>query len=310
MPLDATARQMVDDALASGRPNAHLLPVVEARQNFEDTFGALSKPPIEHTVDVDIPVRDGTTIRGRWYLPSRADSLPVTLYFHGGGWLLGSIDSHDVICRELAESAGAAVLSVNYRLGPESRFPTAVEDAEDALNWVRKENVGVSVDCSSIAIAGDSAGGNIAAALALAAKSSDAAPIRHLLLVYPVTTCDLKRGFDMEFEGIMLYRDEMQWHQDNYLPSKDSAFDPRIDLLEADLTGLPESTIILAECDPIRPQGQLLADALSVAGVRVEVHQTPGMVHGFFGLDEVFPIAVDAMKFAGERLAASFEATP
>lgn len=310
MPLDPVAQQMVDDALASDRPNAHLLPVPEARQNFEDAFAGLEKPDVAKTVDVSIPVRDGSSVRGRWFLPSADAGLPVVLYFHGGGWLLGSIDSHDVTCRRLALSSGAAVLSVDYRRGPESRFPVAVDDAADALAWLAGDELGVDVDNGCIALAGDSAGGNIAASLAVAARDSGVRGIDHLLLVYPVTTCDLDRGFDPEFEGIMLYRDEMQWHQDNYLPSPAAANDPRVAVLDADLAGLPETTVILAECDPIRPQGELMVDALRAAGVVVEVHQTPGMVHGFFGLDEVFPIASLAMAFAGERLAASLQETP
>jgi acetyl esterase/lipase len=121
-------------------------------------------------------------------------------------------------------------------------------------------------------------------------------------LAYPVTTCDLSIGFDSEYEGIMLYRDEMQWHQDNYLSEPKDRTDPLVSVLLADLKGLPPATIILAECDPIRPQGFLFADALKEAGVPTLVHQTPGMIHGFFGLEEIFPSAREAMQVAGRRL--------
>jgi acetyl esterase/lipase len=127
--------------------------------------------------------------------------------------------------------------------------------------------------------------------------------LRHQLLVYPVTTTDLERGMDPQYDGVMLERDELQWHQDNYLPSPEAATDPRVDILGADLSGLPDTTIILAECDPIRPQGEQYAKALEAAGVPTRSHLTPGMVHGFFGLDEVFPSATEAMTFAGQRLA-------
>lgn len=307
MPLDPIAQKMIDDSRASGRPNAHLLPVEASRQNFEDTFAALTKPEIHKTVDVEIPTRDGERIRGRLYLPSDSTTLPLTVYFHGGGWLLGSIDSHDVTTRLLATASGGAVLSVEYRRGPDYLFPTAVHDAIDALEWALDPAAQLPVDTKRTAVAGDSAGGNIAAALALHARDTGITRLRHQLLVYPVTTCDLDRGFDDEYQAIMIERDEMQWHQDNYLPSAAFAQDPRVDVLSADLRGLPETTIILAECDPIRPQGELYAAAAQAAGVAVEVHQTPGMVHGFFGLDEVFPAATAAMEFAGSRLAHAFE---
>jgi acetyl esterase/lipase len=304
MPIDPIAQKMLDDAKKSGRPNAHLLPVETARQNFEATFGALAKPPLHRVVDITIPTRDGQTIPGRLYLPAEESSvLPLTVYFHGGGWLLGSVDSHDVTSRLLANASGSAVLSVGYRRGPEARFPTAVNDAIDALRWAGDPASGLDVDHTHIAVAGDSAGGNLAGAAALHARDNGAPQLRHQLLIYPVTTTDLSRGMDTEYDGVMLERDELQWHQDNYLSSPHEAVDPRINILGADLIGLPETSIILAECDPIRPQGELYAAALNAAGVPNRTHLTPGMVHGFFGLDEVFPTATEAMAFAGQRLA-------
>jgi acetyl esterase len=304
MPIDPIAQKMLDDTKASGRPNAHLLPVATARQNFEDTFGALSKPPIHRVMDVEIPTRDGESIPGRLYLPGDESAvLPLTVYFHGGGWLLGSIDSHDVTARMLANASGSAVLSVGYRRGPEARFPTAVDDAIDALQWAASPAAGLGVDTAHVAVAGDSAGGNLAGAVALHARDNGGPGLRHQLLVYPVTTTDLERGMDPQYDGVMLERDELQWHQDNYLPSPEAATDPRVDILGADLSGLPDTTVILAECDPIRPQGEQYAKALEAAGVPTMSHLTPGMVHGFFGLDEVFPSATEAMTFAGQRLA-------
>jgi acetyl esterase/lipase len=309
MPIDPIAQKMLDDAKASGRPNAHLLPVPVARENFENTFGALAKPDIHGILDVDIPTRDGVGVPGRLYLPSENSAeLPLVVYYHGGGWLLGSIDSHDVATRLLANASGAAVLSVGYRRGPESRFPTAVHDAIDALNWAVSAESGLPVDTGRVAVAGDSAGGNLAAAVALHVRDSirrgDGGPaLRHQLLVYPVTTTDLARGMDPEYDGVMLERDELQWHQDNYLADPSAATDPLVNVLDAELAGLPEATVILAECDPIRPQGELYAKALAAAGVLLQTHETPGMVHGFFGLDEVFPTAGGAMTFAGQRLA-------
>lgn len=303
MPIDPIAQKMLDDAKQSGRPNAHLLPVPTARENFENTFGALAKPAIHRVVDVAIPTRDGQSIPGRLYLPAEDSSdLPLTVYYHGGGWLLGSIDSHDVATRLLANASGSAVLSVGYRRGPEARFPTAVNDAIDALNWASDPASGLGVDHHRVAVAGDSAGGNLAGAVALHARDTGT-PLCHQLLIYPVTTTDLTLGMDPEYDGVMLERDELQWHQDNYLPGPDAKSDPRVNILGADLAGLTEATVILAECDPIRPQGERYAAALEAAGVPTRIHLTPGMVHGFFGLDEVFPTATEAMTFAGAQLA-------
>jgi acetyl esterase len=198
------------------------------------------------------------------------------------------------------------VLSVGYRRGPDFRFPTAVDDAIDALQWAVSPVAGLDVDTTRLAVAGDSAGGNLAGAVAIHARDSGAPQLRHQLLVYPVTTTDLARGMDTTYDGVMLERDELQWHQDNYLSSPDQATDPRVNILDADLAGLPDTTIILAECDPIRPQGELYGAALEASGVPTRSHLTLGMVHGFFGLDEVFPTATNAMIFAGERLAHDF----
>lgn len=304
MPIDPIAQKMLDDAKKSGRPNAHLLPVDTARANFEDSFAALTKPPIHRAIDIAIPTRDGHTIPGRLYLPAEESAvLPLTVYFHGGGWLLGSIDSHDVATRLLAIASGSAVLSVGYRRGPESRFPAAVNDAIDALQWAASPASGLDVDTTHLAVAGDSAGGNVAGAAALHARDTGTPHLRHQLLIYPVTTTDLHRGMDPDYDGVMLERDELQWHQDNYLPRPDAAADTRVNILDADLAGLPDTTMILAECDPIRPQGELYARALKAAGVATRTHLTLGMVHGFFGLDEVFPSATEAMTFAGQQLA-------
>jgi acetyl esterase/lipase len=304
MPIDPVAKKMLDDARASGRPNAHLLPVATARRNFDAAFRALARPPVHRVAEVSIPTRDGRSIPGRLYLPAGAgDAPPLTVYFHGGGWLLGSVDTHDVTTRMLANASACAVLSVGYRRGPEARFPTAVDDAVDALTWATDPASGVHVDRDRVAVAGDSAGGNLAGAAALHARDAVAPRLRHQLLVYPVTTTDLRRGVDPDYDGVVLERDELQWHQDNYLQTPRQATDPRVNLLDADLAGLPETTVILAECDPIRPQGERYAAALRAAGVPVGSHLSAGMVHGFFGLTELYPSAAEAMTFAGDRLA-------
>jgi acetyl esterase/lipase len=307
MPLHPTAAKMIADAKASGRPNAHLLPVDEARANFEKDFSELPRPDIAVIRDFEIEV-DGGTILARLYRPvAGGDPLALVVYFHGGGWLLGSVDSHDGTARRLALASGAAVLSAGYRRGPESRFPVAVNDAVAAVRWAAAHASELGADASRLAVAGDSAGGNLAAVAAALLRGDDTVRIRHQLLAYPVTTCDLDTGFDPAYEGIMLYRDELQWHQDNYLTGPQDAADPRVSPLAGDLAGLPPATVILAECDPIRPQGARYAQALREAGVEVSEQQYPGMLHGFFGLDMMWDESREAMDFAGARLSTALQ---
>jgi acetyl esterase len=217
--------------------------------------------------------------------------------------LLGSVEAYDIICRALANASGAIVVSVGYRLAPEHRFPTAVEDAYNAMRWIAENATELGADRHRIAVAGDSAGGNLAAIVALEAHDLTQPRLSFQLLVYPVTTCDLDRGFDMTYEGYFLYRDELQWHQDNYLSSPEQARDWRVSPLQApDHSDLPPAFVITAECDPLHWQGELYAERLRAAGVEVELREYPGMIHGFFGLDMVFDQAADAMRDAGAAL--------
>lgn len=308
MPLHPVAQEMIDDFLASGRPNAHLLPVPVARENFEKLFAELERPEVAQIEEVVIPVSDAT-IRGRVYIPTPDRIAPLMMFFHGGGWLLGSIDSHDVMARKIALATGCVVVSVDYRRGPDFRFPTASNDARDATVWAVEHAEEWGADASRLAVSGDSAGGNLAAAVTIALRDAGGPPVAHQLLMYPVTTCDLDQGFDMEWEGIMLYRDEMQWHQDNYLRSEQDKTNPKVAPLTAHLEGLPAATIVLAECDPIKPQGWLYAQALAESGVDVQVREFPQMIHGFFGLEMLFPEAQEAMDFAGDSVRSALGVT-
>ncbi len=303
--LHPVAARMLEESRSSGRPNAHLLPVEQARANFERDYASLPRPDVAVSRDLLIPARDGTSLPARLVSPVADDGLPLVVYFHGGGWLLGSIDSHDVVARGLARATGGAVLSVGYRRGPESRFPTAADDAVDALRWAADHAGELGADRDLLVVAGDSAGGNLAAVAAIRCRDEGGPHVRHQLLVYPVTTCDLLIGFDQRWEGVVLYRDEMQWHQDNYLADPGQRDDPHVAPLGADLTGLPPATVVLAECDPIRPQGRLYADALAAAGVPVDVQEHASLPHGFFGLDMLFPEAGAAIEMAGRSVRAS-----
>ena len=303
MPLDPKAQQLLDDVRASGRPNAHLLPVAEARENFEALFASLGPgEEVAETGDLVIAA-DDRQVHARWYRPPGDGPLPVVVYYHGGGWLLGSVAAYDIVCRALANASGALVISVEYRLAPEHPFPAAVDDAYEAAVWAAENAGRLGGDGARLALAGDSAGGNLAAVVALLARERDGPPVRFQLLVYPVTTCDLDVGFDMTFEGYFLYRDELQWHQDHYLASPSLADDWQVSPLRAtDHSGLPPALVLTAECDPLHRQGELYAEKLRASGVPAELREYPGMIHGFFGLDMIFDQSGDAMRDAGAVL--------
>jgi acetyl esterase len=300
--LAPVAAELMQSSLTSTRPNAHLLPVPEARRNFDSDFAAIGPgEPVLDVTDHQVPV-DGGEITVRAFRPATGE-LPAVVYFHGGGWLLGSLDSHDAVCRALANAAGCAVVSVDYRRGPEARFPTAVMDAYAATVWVVDHASSLGIDSDRVAVAGDSAGANLAIATGLLAKQLGRPQLTMQLLAYPVTTTDLAVGFDDDYEGFSLYRDELQWHQDNYLPSPEARQDPLVSPLEhADLTDLPPALVITAQCDPLHRQGELFAQALQRAGVSADHRQWAGMIHGFVQLPSVFTEGAEAIEVAAAAL--------
>jgi acetyl esterase/lipase len=279
-----------------------MLPVAEARRNFDADFAAAGRgPDVQAVLDRQISV-DGGMIRARIYRPVEG-RVPAVVYFHGGGWLLGSLESHDAVARTLADASGLVVVSVEYRRGPEHRFPTAVEDAYAAVRWVVESADTLGINGDRVAVAGDSAGGNLATAVALLCRDRGGPELRAQLLAYPVTTTDLAVGFDDDYEGYFLYRDEMQWHQDNYLASPSQRHDPLVSPLDsAEVQGLSPAMVITAQCDPLHRQGELYAKKLADAGVPVEHIPYPGMVHGFFQLPSVFVEGAEAIRSAAQFL--------
>jgi acetyl esterase/lipase len=296
------AAALMERAARSARPNAHLLPVDEARRYFdEESAAAETGQAVQSVADVMIPVR-GDEIRARAYRPT-GGRLPVIVYLHGGGWVLGSILSHDATCRALANAACAVIVSVEYRRGPEHRFPIAVEDAFAACAWIADHGSDLGIDSERIAVAGDSAGANLAIAVTLLARERNYPEIAFQLLAYPVTTTDLDNGFDSDYDGVVLQRDELYWHQQNYFACAADARSPLASPLDqADLGGLPPAMVISAGCDPIHGQGERYAEALRRAGVSVEHVHYPGMVHGFIQLPATLDAAAEAIARAGAAL--------
>lgn len=309
--LHPQAAALVEQSARSQRPNAHLLPVPEARRHFDrECAAAEAGEAVAQVTNMMVPTNGGS-IPVRVYRPA-AGRLGALIYLHGGGWVLGSIDSHDTVCRALANASGAAVISVGYRRAPEHRFPTAVEDAYVGLTWTVGHAAELEIDTGLLAVGGDSAGGNLAAAVALLARERHGPAIALQVLVYPVTTVDLERGFDDEHEGVVLQRAELLWHQRHYLTDSAEGRSPLVSPLDhAELGGLPPALVITAGCDPLHPQGHLYAEALRRAAVPVEHIHYPGMIHGFFQMPGTLDDARDAVSRVATALkAAGFTSNP
>ncbi|HLY50476.1 MAG TPA: alpha/beta hydrolase [Solirubrobacteraceae bacterium] len=300
--LDPEAAALLERAARSSRPNAHLLPVEDARRHYdEECAAAETGQPVGAVSDFTIPVAGGE-IPARLYRPC-GEQLGAAVYLHGGGWILGSIESHDATCRALVNASSAAIVSVGYRRAPEHRFPTAAEDAYAACRHVVANAAELRIDPERIGVAGDSAGGNLAIAAALLARERGEPRLAFALLAYPVTTTDLDAGFDPAYAGIVLERDELLWHQENYFSAAEDRRSPLASPLDrADLRGFPPTLILTAGCDPIHAQGELFADALRRAEVEVKHDHHPGMMHGFLQFPTTLQEATRGITRAGAAL--------
>lgn len=259
-----------------------------------------------HTEDLEIPL-PGRSIRARLYVPDGAQTLgPLTVYYHGGGWVVGTLDTHDSTCRALARSSGTAVISIDYRLAPEHRFPLPCDDCYDALQWAAANAAALGCDPARIAVAGDSAGGNLAAAVALLARDRGGPALRHQLLFYPVIDDDFTLpSYDENGSGdYFLSTEGMRWFWNHYVGDDDPAVYARIGRI-ADLAGVPSATILAAEYDPLRDEGVAYGNRLAAAGVDTENWVAPGMIHGFASMHAFIPDALPWIDRAGSRLRAA-----
>jgi len=238
--------------------------------------------PVEWVEDTRVPGPRGS-IDCRIYAPVRGEALPALLYLHGGGWVVGDIDSHDSVCRALARRAGCMVLSVDYRLAPEHRFPAAVEDAWTGLVWLHLNAAAIGADPDRLAVGGDSSGGNLAAVLARWARDRHGPRIAAQVLIYPVTDHDLDSpSYRTVGTGYGLTRDSMRWYWEQYLSNPQDAISPDASPLRAaDLSNLAPALVITCELDPLASEGSAYAAALAAAGVPVEHIHEPDMIHGY-----------------------------
>ena len=288
-------------ALARGDSLAEGAAVADARvQRRYEAQVVAARPRIEmaRVEEVEIPGPAGT-IPARLYVPTPpADGpLPLLVYFHGGGWVIGDLETHDAPCRFLAANCGAQVLAVDYRLAPEHPFPAAVEDAFAAYAWATGYPGDPPVAVDRVAVGGDSAGANLAAAVCLRARDGTVPPPAMQLLIYPVTECSRELPSRHLFrEGFLLTRRDMDYFEDRYLPAGTDRGDPRVSVLQADdLSGLPPAYVATAGFDPLRDEGEAYAERLREAGVQVALRRHPGLVHTFANLTAICPSARQAM---------------
>ena len=288
----------VIDAMARAelRPIEAMTPV-EARAQMELTARARKAEPlpVAKVEERMIPGPAGE-IRLRFYWPNSAGAVPGIVYYHGGGHVIGSLDTHDLIARNLCAGAEALVVSVDYRMGPEHKFPAAVDDSFAALQWVQANAASLGVDSGRLGVHGDSAGANLAAVVALMARDAGGPKLRLQSLVYPVGDYTLSSAsYGKYAQGYgLLTRQSMVWFSRHYLRSPNDAEDWRASPIKAtSLAGVTPAIVVVAECDVLHDDGESYAGALRRAGVPVEYREYPGMIHGFLGM---VPVVDDAMN--------------
>jgi acetyl esterase len=282
MPVDPQIQALLDKA--AGAPATHTLPVAEARRMMEARTAAMAPAAAVGQVSERLIDGPGGPLALRIYTPTSTGPCPLVVFFHGSGFVLCSLDTHDGMCRNLCAGAGCVVVSVDYRLAPEHKFPAGLDDCVFATRWAVEHAREFAADPARVVLAGDSAGGNLAAAAALRLRDENGPPLRGQLLIYPVTDYYTPGtpSYAENAEGFGLTRDTMKWFWDHYLAGPDDAVNPYAAPLKAgDLRGLPSALVQTAEYDPLRDEGELYGKRLRDAGVPVELSRWDGMNHGF-----------------------------
>jgi acetyl esterase len=293
------AQQLIDFIAESGAPPLTELTPEEARQLpaiLSELVGP--GPDVSEVRDIEIP-GPAATIPARVYEPGR-ELAGTVVYYHGGGWVFGTLDDWDAVCRALAVASGARLVSIDYRLAPEHRFPAAADDAFAALVWIAEQH-----SDSPIVVGGDSAGGNLAAVSALRAREAGGPEIALQLLVYPVVDCDLTRPSYAEYADTRLFlnKPDMEWFWDHYVPDEAERAQPYASPIRAaSLEGLPPAYIVIAQHDPLRDEGLAYAAALEAAGVPVTVKRYADQIHVFFVLVNLMETADRAVAEAGAAI--------
>jgi len=307
--LHPQARALLDLIAQRGLPPMQDLPPVEARAFYRDRR-ALTQPEPPAVAEIAELSAEGPhgPIPLRFYRPTlRSDdpaATPVLVYFHGGGWTIGDLDTHDVLCRQLANGSRCAVVSVDYRMGPEHRFPAAVDDCLAATYWVRRHADTLGVDAARLAVGGDSAGGNLAAVVALLAREAGNLPIAYQLLIYPAT--DMRCGHDSHAangRGYLLETPTIAYYKGNYIDDPAHDLDWRASpLLHPDLAKLPPALVLTAGFDPLRDEGLAYADALVAAGSSATYLCFDRQIHGFITMGKLLDEANAAVAICAAEL--------
>ena len=305
MPLAQDCRDLLDQLKALGMRDFSELTPTQAREfslapppqaptSVGDVLDCIASGP-----DGDIAVR---VYRPKGRLAGSGPSA-VLIYFHGGGWVIGGLESHDETCRRLCAGSAVTVVAVDYRLAPEAPYPGAVRDCYQATAWVANNAEELDVDAGRLAVGGDSAGGNLAAATALMARDRGGPNIIFQLLVYPVIEADFERpSYRENAVGYLLSRRAMQWFWDHYAPRVEQRQEPYAAPIRGNLAGLPKALLQVAEFDPLRDEGVAYAQALQDAGVPADLTEYEGMIHGFFGMPQAIEAANHAMDEACRAL--------
>ena len=305
--LDPQARALLDLMVERQVPPTHTLSPADARRMYRERRG-YTQPDAPPVAEVRELLLDGTP--ARLYRPA-AGVLPLLVYFHGGGWVIGDLDTHDVLCRQLANAAGVAVLSVDYRMGPEHRFPAAVDDCIAATRYARREAAALGIDAARIAVGGDSAGGNLAAVAAIAARD-EGTPLAYQLLIYPGTDMRaLAPSHRSNGQGYLLTSDSIAYYRGHYIEDEAHWSDWRASpLLASDLARLPPALVLTAGFDPLRDEGRQYADALSAAGNRVQYVCFERQIHGFVPMGRVIDEANTAVDLCAAALRRALAVAP
>ena len=309
MPMhpEAEALMKLMDAAGLGYYPGSTPESMRAAMGAAAANGAFNVHPVHGVEDRLLPAADGA-VPVRVYRPNAEPALPVVVWFHGGGWVTGSIETHDHLCRLLCDDTGAIVVSVDYRLAPETKFPGAVDDCVAAYAWVSEHAAELGGDRARVALGGDSAGGNLAAVVALVARDTGLPGPTVQILVYPVTDYEFEsRSMIDNATGYFLEAEEMRWFFDHYARTPDDFGDWRMSPLRApDVAGLAPAVVITAEFDPLRDQGEAYGHRLQQAGGHAQVLRGDGLFHGFFGMHPFLPPARHAWDTAIGALRATF----
>ena len=311
MPVHPQIQQVIDALAASEFGPVHGLTPTEARAQYERMVQArgIEPDPVGAIEDRAIAGPSGA-LPVRIYRPDvDAEHLPALVYYHGGGHVIGNLDTHDAVARNLCNGAGCVVVSVDYRLAPEDKFPAAAEDAVAAVRWCAARGLDIGIDPRRIAVGGDSAGGNLAAVAALSVRDAGGPAIRLQVLVYPVTDygCDTGSYRTYATGYGMLEARSMRWFRDHYLRGEADRLDWRAaPLRAADLSGLPPALVLTAQCDVLHDEGEAYVRRLREAGVDVEYMDYEGMIHGFFTMAPMVGGAVQAQALVCDALKRTF----